>query len=45
VRESNQKASNLYESIGFNSVSVRKNYYPTATGKEDAIIMDYPIKF
>ncbi|AZG99880.1 TPA: ribosomal protein S18-alanine N-acetyltransferase [Proteus mirabilis] len=45
VRESNQKASNLYESIGFNSVSVRKNYYPTATGKEDAIIMAYPIKF
>ncbi|NAG47390.1 ribosomal-protein-alanine N-acetyltransferase, partial [Escherichia coli] len=25
--------------------SVRKNYYPTATGKEDAIIMAYPIKF
>ena len=45
VRESNKKAFNLYESIGFNSVSVRKNYYPTKTGKEDAIIMAYPISF
>lgn len=45
VRESNEKAMHLYESIGFNSVSVRKNYYPTKTGKEDAIIMAYPISF
>ncbi|CRL63645.1 MULTISPECIES: ribosomal protein S18-alanine N-acetyltransferase [Proteus] len=45
VRESNEKAFNLYESIGFNFVSKRKNYYPTKTGNEDAIIMAYPISF
>ncbi|CCN73402.1 ribosomal protein S18-alanine N-acetyltransferase [Vibrio nigripulchritudo] len=41
VRESNQGAFALYESEGFNEVDRRINYYPTATGKEDAIIMSY----
>ncbi len=41
VRESNQSAFGLYESIGFNEVDRRINYYPTASGKEDAIIMSY----
>ncbi|MCG9683735.1 ribosomal protein S18-alanine N-acetyltransferase [Vibrio sp. Isolate23] len=41
VRESNTRAANLYESVGFNEVDRRVNYYPTATGKEDAIIMSY----
>lgn len=45
VRESNTKAFQLYESLGFNFVSIRKNYYPTKTGKENAIIMAYPISF
>ncbi|MBD1555620.1 ribosomal protein S18-alanine N-acetyltransferase [Vibrio sp. S9_S30] len=41
VRESNQNAFGLYESEGFNEVDRRIDYYPTASGKEDAIIMSY----
>ena len=41
VRESNGNAFGLYERVGFNEVDRRRNYYPTATGKEDAIIMSY----
>lgn len=41
VRESNQRAFGLYEASGFNEVDRRINYYPTNTGKEDAIIMSY----
>ncbi len=36
VRESNQKAINLYKKYGFQTVGVRKNYYE---GKENAILM------
>ncbi|MFC0323186.1 ribosomal protein S18-alanine N-acetyltransferase [Gallibacterium melopsittaci] len=40
VRESNQKALSLYQRLGFNEVSVRKNYYPLSEGgREHAIIM------
>lgn len=39
VRASNSKAIALYESLGFNEVSVRRNYYPAAQGREDAIMM------
>lgn len=39
VRESNRSAIALYETIGFNEVSIRKNYYPAKNGKEDAVIM------
>ncbi|OLQ87538.1 ribosomal-protein-alanine N-acetyltransferase [Vibrio ponticus] len=45
VRESNNKAFSLYESAGFNEVDRRKNYYPTASGNEDAIIMSYLFLF
>jgi ribosomal-protein-alanine N-acetyltransferase len=41
VRESNRPAIELYHSEGFNEVDRRRNYYPSATGKEDAIIMSY----
>lgn len=41
VRESNHSAFGLYESMGFNEVDRRRNYYPTASGQEDAIIMSY----
>lgn len=41
VRESNTHAFKLYESIGFNEVDRRRDYYPTDQGKEDAIIMSY----
>ncbi|WP_261643435.1 ribosomal protein S18-alanine N-acetyltransferase [Erwinia mallotivora] len=39
VRASNRPAIALYEQLDFNQVSVRRNYYPAAKGKEDAIIM------
>jgi ribosomal-protein-alanine N-acetyltransferase len=39
VRASNSTAIALYESLGFNEVSVRRNYYPSAQGREDAIMM------
>lgn len=45
VRESNAAAIALYQQIGFNEISIRKNYYPTKNGHEDAIIMAYNISF
>ena len=36
VRISNTAAQQLYKNTGFTEFGVRKNYYPTATGKEDA---------
>ncbi|MFN2047747.1 ribosomal protein S18-alanine N-acetyltransferase [Pantoea agglomerans] len=39
VRASNLPAIALYEQLGFNQVSRRPNYYPTASGREDAILM------
>ncbi|NWA60386.1 ribosomal protein S18-alanine N-acetyltransferase [Pantoea sp. B9002] len=39
VRASNSAAIALYEQLDFHQVSVRPNYYPTASGREDAIIM------
>lgn len=39
VRPSNTHAGKLYESMGFNEVGLRKNYYPAFVGREDAIIL------
>lgn len=40
VRKSNQRAIELYESIGFNHVADRKNYYEHAVeGREDALVL------
>lgn len=39
VRESNTSAIALYETVGFQKIDLRKNYYPTADGKEGAIVM------
>jgi len=39
VRESNKKAQNLYEQLGFNEMSVRRAYYPAENGRENAILM------
>jgi len=46
VRASNQAAFTLYDSLGFNEVGVRPNYYPAlsksgspSSAREDAIIM------
>ena len=38
VRESNHKAIALYESMGFCQAGCRRNYYPTASGHEDALL-------
>lgn len=45
VRSSNQRAQQLYLSAGFNEMSVRKNYYPAANGREDAILMGMDLSF
>ncbi|MDE2089086.1 MAG: ribosomal protein S18-alanine N-acetyltransferase [Gammaproteobacteria bacterium] len=39
VRPSNHAALALYRSMGFNEVGVRKEYYPTVNGREDALIL------
>lgn len=38
VRPSNKAAIHLYESTGFNEIGYRKAYYPSPTGKEDALL-------
>ncbi len=43
VRRSNRAAIALYASLGFNEVSVRRDYYPAAAGREDAILMALPL--
>jgi ribosomal-protein-alanine N-acetyltransferase len=43
VRASNNIALNLYISYGFTEQERRKNYYNSAAGKEDAVIMKYQI--
>ena len=43
VRASNQAAIALYESLGFNEATLRRNYYPTKDGREDAIVMALPL--
>lgn len=42
VRENNIPAIRLYESMGFRSVGMRKNYYANPT--ENAVIMTYNLK-
>ncbi|RRW41546.1 ribosomal-protein-alanine N-acetyltransferase [Pseudomonas luteola] len=39
VRESNQSAYRLYERYGFNEIGRRRDYYPAAGGREDALVM------
>jgi [ribosomal protein S18]-alanine N-acetyltransferase len=38
VRDSNEPAKVLYESVGFNQYSVRHRYYPATQGREDAVL-------
>lgn len=39
VRESNARARKMYRSAGFSEVGRRRGYYPTAEGREDAVLM------
>jgi [ribosomal protein S18]-alanine N-acetyltransferase len=39
VRPSNRAALDLYESMGFNAIGIRRNYYPAPFGHEDAQVM------
>lgn len=39
VRPSNKTALRLYDSLGFNQAGLRRNYYPSTDGREDALIM------
>lgn len=39
VRPSNPRAVDLYERSGFNEIGMRKGYYDSANGREDAIVM------
>lgn len=39
VRESNPIAQSLYLSLGFKEIGIRKNYYQTLVGTENAIVM------
>lgn len=45
VRPSNRAALGLYEKFGFIEVGLRKQYYPTATGREDALILAKELYF
>jgi len=38
VRPSNVRAISCYNAVGFNEIGCRKNYYPAADGKEDALL-------
>ena len=39
VRVSNIAAYRLYDKMGFNEIGVRKDYYPTRSGREDALVL------
>lgn len=39
VRLSNEPAKRLYESLGFEAIAQRRDYYPTDNGREDALVM------
>lgn len=39
VRPSNVPALRLYDSMGFGEIDRRRNYYPAARGREDAVVM------
>lgn len=42
VRASNASAIHLYKQHGFELIETRKGYYPSSTGREDALIMKKP---
>ena len=44
VRPTNEVAIGLYRSMGFKDVGLRKNYYPSENGREDALVMVLELK-
>lgn len=44
VRESNAPAIHLYRSEGFRALGVRRGYYSSAEGDEDALVMTLPLE-
>lgn len=44
VRPSNPRAISLYEQNGFNEIGLRKDYYDSANGREDALVMALSLK-
>ncbi len=38
VRTSNTYAQKLYESLSFEAIGIRKDYYPAVSGREDALV-------
>ena len=39
INETYERAIALYESMGFNEIGRRPNYYPAKRGREDAVVM------
>ncbi len=39
VRPGNVAAIRLYQKLGYKKIGIRKNYYPTDNGREDAVVM------
>ncbi|EED35903.1 ribosomal-protein-alanine acetyltransferase [Luminiphilus syltensis NOR5-1B] len=44
VRESNRAARHLYAGLGFVETGRRRDYYPLAGGREDAILMAFTLE-
>jgi [ribosomal protein S18]-alanine N-acetyltransferase len=43
VRPSNEGAKALYRRFGFRQVAVRSGYYPAQYGREDALVLSFPL--
>ena len=43
VRVSNEAAIHLYDKLGFNEIGLRRGYYPTSKGREDAFVLAYEL--
>lgn len=43
VRVSNHSAIHLYRSMGFGEAGLRRQYYPSPEGREDALVMLLPL--
>lgn len=44
VRPSNRRAVELYQLLGFRQIGQRRDYYPAAAGREDALVFERDIR-